>query len=251
MNKTVLMSLALWLGAALCASPAHAADPDLTKRIDLDARILVETLSTTADGVTHRNSFEESLMRRGAQVWKMRLNLRHPAHGHAHGSEQANPPAAKSAVAKSSEKFGHDHFNPIEFGRVVTLENDKPRLDYIKPERKLVVGVPMPEFENVGFDGSWHRAYYLITPAEMSRLKRSSRPSKIPGASWYERQHAEGYERVLWDASRAIALVLESGSADGKSYFRISVSPSAGLQRNPGWVTTKGYEQRSYSDYLD
>ena len=67
--------------AFLLSSVAHAA-PELTKLVDLDARVLVETRSIAADGVTHATTFEESVMRRGAKVWKLRLNL--PQIGRAH-----------------------------------------------------------------------------------------------------------------------------------------------------------------------
>lgn len=248
MKKTFSqLAKALLLGLVpLCAL---AAAPDLEKRVDLDAKLTIYSRTKSADGSMHTVELEEAMMRRGERVWKMRLNVphvhaQHADHaGHAHGS--------KLDKTKPAANGGHEHFNPLEFGRVVGFEGSTAQLIYVKPEAKLLVTIPKSEFENVGFDGSWHRAYYLITPAELARLKPTARPSPVPGAVWYERDMRKGFERVLWDASKAIALQLESESADGRAYYRISVKLAGRLDPKPSWLSTKGFEERRYSDYLD
>ena len=253
MYNSMIKTLCLTAAAFLLSPLAYAA-PELTKLVDLDARVIVETRNITLDGVTRTSNFEDSMMRRGSKVWKVRLNLQNVAHEHGH-TEDTSKAGSKADVKKKSEKksekFGHDHFNPIEYQRVVTLENGAPALSYISPERKMVVTVPKAEFDNVGFDGSWDRSYYLITAQDLARLKPTDRQSPVAGAVWYERSVKGTYERVLWDSSRLIPLIMESGSSDGKNHYKITVKATPAAERNPSWLQTKQFEQRSYVDYLD
>jgi hypothetical protein len=145
----------------------------------------------------------------------------------------------------------HKHFNPVEFGRLVTLEGEQLRLEYVSLQQRVVVAVPKPEYGNVGFDGSALRAYYLIVPQDLARLKASERPAPAPTAAWYERSGKFGYERVLWDRARAIVLQAESGSADGSQWFRIRVNVSPSRSQAIPWKKMASFEQRAYSDLLD
>lgn len=235
--------------AATTPASAALAQPSLIhgQRVDLDAAVTIETRQLSADGVTRTTRSQERLMRRGDQVWSERVlpQVLRERHAHAHGA-----PDKKSSQA-SSVAPAHKHFNPVEFGRLVTLEGEQLRLEYVSLQQKVVVAVPKPEYGNVGFDGSALRAYYLIVPQDLARLKASERPPPTPSSVWYERSGKFGYERVLWDRARAIVLQAESASADGSQWFRVRVNVSSLRSKAIPWQKMGGFEQRAYSDYLD
>ena len=103
--------------------------------------------------------------------------------------------------------MGHKHFNPVTLPRHVALEDGKLRLRYVDAQAKEVITIPPGEFDNVGFDGSWDHAYYLLDSKGLRAMAVSRRASPVPGARWRERERDGLYERVLWDDKRALPLV--------------------------------------------
>lgn len=223
---------------ALClAGSAHAAP-------DLDLRIAYYSRAVTAEGVTREARFEETMLRRAGHVWTERvLPPQPPAHAeHAHG--QAGAGATRVAAV-------HKHFNPALLPRHVTLENGKVHLEYVDSGAREVIAVPPGEFDNVAFDGSWARAYYLLDPERLRALPASARKSDVPGARWRERERNGAYERVLWDGRREIPLVIESGDSAGTSLHRIVLTVQRDVTRTLPWQRLAGYARREYADFLD
>lgn len=221
------------------ATPATApqsARPAARGAVDLDALIRVESKTIGADGVTRTSQYEETFMRRGEQVWTQRIRPKQ-ATAHHHGPDGHN---------------GHKHLDPLEGGRLITLEEGKPQLRLISASEKRVVSVPSVEFGNLGFDGSWERAYYLVTPAELKQFKPSSRATDVPDAQWFEKQGAV-HESILWDPKRQIPWVIESTNKQGSQWRRITVTPQKELTAVVPWSPqrVKTYDQMLYSDFLD
>ncbi|WEF34295.1 hypothetical protein [Pseudoduganella chitinolytica] len=226
--------------SVLClAGAAHAAP-------DLDLRIAYSSRTVTAEGVTREARFEETMLRRDGHVWSARVLPPQASarHDHAHGK-----PGARHAAARATSV--HKHFNPALLPRHVTLDGGKVRLEYVDAAAREVIAVPPGEFDNVGFDGSWTRAYYLLDPQRLRALPLAARKSDVPGARWRERQRDGAYERVLWDERREIPLVIESGDVAGTSTHRMVLTVQPGVTHELPWRGLAGYARREYADFLD
>ena len=206
---------------AIAATPAAAPDLDLT--------VAYYSKTVTPDGVTRESRYEEKMQRRPGHVWSARVL---PAH------------------AVEREGAHHHGFNHIVLPRHVSLDGKTPRVEYIDAKERAVVAIPPSEFDNVNFDGSWERAFYLLDPRLLDAMPVSTRATTAPGARWREREEGGVYQRVLWDERRQIPLVIESGDKAGTFYRRVDVTAQAGAGEAP-WKKLQGYARREYSDFLD
>jgi len=213
---------------------------------DLDARVAYYSRVVTAEGVTRESRFEETMLRRANHVWTARvLNASAPAHDdHAHDK----PRISKAVVRETSV---HKHFNPVVLPRHLALEGKQLRLEYVDTHAKEVIAVPQGEFDNVSFDGSWERAYYLLDSKRLQAMPLSARKSSVAGARWRERERDGVYERVLWDERREIPLVIESGDKAGTFFNRLALTVQPQLSSDLPWQKLKGYARREYADFLD
>lgn len=205
-------------------------------KVDLDALIRVESKTTGSDGVTRTSLYEETYMRRGEQVWTQRVRPK-SAHLHEHVKEG---------------HAGHKHLDPFEGGRLISLEDGKVQLSLISASEKRVVSVPSVEFGNLGFDGSWERAYYWVTQLEFKSFKPSSRLSDVADAQWFEKT-GEVNEFILWDPKRQIPWVIESTNRQGNQWRKITLTPRKEMTAVVPWSPQliKRYDQMLYSDFLD
>ncbi|MHA4871460.1 hypothetical protein ACXZ1M_27610 [Duganella sp. PWIR1] len=213
------------LTAALCAA-GSAASADA----DLDVKIAYYSKVVTAEGVTREARYEETMLRRAGHVWSARLL---PAH-----AEEHTPGA-------------HKHFNHVVLPRHVVLDNNQPRVEFVDGHAREVVAVPRSEYDNIGFDGSWDHAYYLLDSKRLKAMPLSSRASTVPGARWREREDKGVFERVLWDDRKQIPLVVESGDKAATFFNRMELTVQPTLTRELPWQKLKGYAQKEYSDFLD
>lgn len=241
--------LLIWVLAAglACATGAHGQSSSAQTKataaasdtlVDLDGRILVESKSIGADGVTRTSQYEETFMRRGQQVWMQRIR-----------------PKSVAAHDHAKEKSGHKHLDPFAGGRLIGLADGKAQMDLVLPDEKQVVNIPSVEFGNLGFDGSWEKAYYLISLQEFKRsklLKATQRQSAFPDAVWHERK-GDVNESILWDSKRMVPRVIESSNAQGTQWRRITVTLQNSIARVVPWSESvvKNYDQLRYSDFLD
>lgn len=200
---------------------------------DIDAIVNIESRQVGADGVTRSSQLSERFIRRTNTVWTKRLI---PPQAPRHAAHLGTP---------------HKHFDPTEAERLLTLEGVQVGLQYALPDEKIVVNVPAPEYANVGFDGSWERAYFFITPQELSKMGRSSKPSQVAGAQWYEPKTSAGIEQVLWDHKRFIPRVIETKSTSGSHWQRVTVTLSAQLGSTLPWRDYQKFDQKRYSDFMD
>jgi helix-turn-helix protein len=125
-------------------------------------------------------------------------------------------------------------------------------LRLISASEKRVITVPSVEFGNLGFDGSWERAYYWVTQLEFKSFKPSSRLSDVSDAQWFEKM-GEVNEFILWDNKRQIPWVIESTNRQGNQWRKITVTPRKEMTAVTPWnpQLIKQYDQMLYSDFLD
>jgi hypothetical protein len=131
------------------------------------------------------------------------------------------------------------------------MDNKQVRINYIDLRGKAVVAIPVSEYENVNFDGSWEKAFFLLDPTLLKAIPPTARASSVPGARWREREKNGIFERILWDDKRKIPLVIESGDKASTFYRRIEVTARAASVTDLPWNKLSGYAQKEYSDYLD
>jgi len=224
--------------AALCvAGTVHAvanAPAVATTAPDLDLAITYYSKTLTPDGVTRESRYQETMLRRPGHVWSARvLPANATQHQHHH------------------EEGGHRHgLNHVAMPRHVINAGKTPRLEFVDAKEKAVIAIPATEFDNVNFDGSWDRAFYLLDPRLLKTMAVTKRASSTPGATWREREDNGVYQRVLWDEQRQIPVTIESGDKAGTFYRRVDVVARAGATPAP-WNKLHGYAQREFADFLD
>ncbi|MES2076188.1 MAG: hypothetical protein V4462_11290 [Pseudomonadota bacterium] len=239
MKSLPLFITALCLAASAQAAPAAAG-------ADLDLRISYYSKVVTPEGVTREARYEETMLRRAGHVWTARVL---PAGaGQAHEHEHAAPALKKVAARVAAE---HKHFNHVVLPRHVALENGQPRVEFVDVQAKELIAIPPAEFGNVGFDGSWDHAYFLLDSTRLKAMPLSARVSTVAGARWREREDKGLFERVLWDDKRQIPLVIESGDKAATFFNRVDMTVQAGASGELPWQRLKGYAQKEYSDFLD
>jgi len=225
--------LSLRLAAVCVAGTVHAVTATPAAAPDLDLAITYYSKTVTPDGVTRESRYQETMLRRTGHVWNARV-LPARAAQHEHGHE-------------GGHRHGLDHG---AMSRHVSYANGAPRLQLVDAGQRAVIAIPATEFNNVDFDGSWERAFYLLEPRLLKTMTVTNRASPAAGARWREREEHGVYQRVLWDEQRQIPLAMESGDRAGTFYRRVDVIARAGVAAAP-WNNLQGYAQREYADFLD
>jgi len=234
------MKLHLSLIAALClAGSAHAG-------ADLDLKVAHYSRIVTPEGVTREARFSETMLRRANHVWTARVL---PPGQASHRHENDGSSGMKKVAARQGT--AHKHFNHVVLPRHLSLDNGQPRLEFVDAQEKQVIAIPAGEYDNVGFDGSWEHAYYLLDPKRLKAMPVTARASAVPGARWREREQNGLFERVLWDDRREVPLVIESGDKAATFYNRVELTVMKGVTPERPWLDTKGYARREYADFLD
>ena len=218
--KLISAGAALLMGA--CALPAAAQDADL----------LVKHVAISAgpDGVKRTAEFTERIVRRQDQVWVERVV---PEGWH---------PTGTDAKADTS----HKHLDAVAAARWITRNTDgTATVRLAAREEKVLVDVAKTDFANVGFDGSWVAAYYLIDPAALKFMKASAAKGDLVT---YTSNEANRQVKVVWNQRLKLPLLVESSS--GPSSKRTTVENLAAAKSLP-WDGVKNYNRKDYSDYLD
>ncbi|WP_431825151.1 hypothetical protein [Burkholderia sp. F1] len=244
------------IGVIACwfaVSPAFAAG-------ELDAVLLHESSTVTADGVTRTVTYRERMVRRDGHVWVERVRPVAAASGgrdddHGHDPGHVHPDARRGGVRQAATHAGHKHFDFQAAARHVTYDGKTVRIEYVDAADRTVVRVPPAEYETTGFDGSWDNAYYITPPSQLKRLG-VARSGNAPGTRWYEQTidtpGARGVNRILWSERLQAPLTVEYRSADGRVARKLTLTqvPAARGDGLP-WQTLETYAHKEYADYLD
>ncbi|KWB21534.1 hypothetical protein WL32_15360 [Burkholderia cepacia] len=239
------------LAGGMIALPACAA-------ADLDAVLLHESRTVTADGVTRTTLYRERMVRRDGHVWVERVLPAVSAgggQGDDHDHDHDAGPGRRAGVQPAAAHAGHRHFNFQAAARHVTYDGKTARIEYVDAANRTVVSVPPAEYETTGFDGSWDNAYYVTPPSQLKRLAVAKR-GDAPGTLWYEQAvdtpGARGVNRILWSETLQAPLSVEYRSADGRVVRKLTLTPAPAARREPPpWTTLARYARKEYADYLD
>ncbi|NTX18539.1 hypothetical protein [Burkholderia cepacia] len=247
MKRRILCALA----CGMVALPACAA-------ADLDAMLLHESRTVTADGVTRTTLYRERMVRRDGHVWVERVLPAAAAgggQGDDHDHDHDAGPGRRAGVQPAAAHAGHRHFNFQAAARHVTYDGKTARIEYVDAANRTVVSVLPAEYETTGFDGSWDNAYYVTPPSQLKRLAVAKR-GDAPGTLWYEQAvdtpGARGVNRILWSETLQAPLSVEYRSADGRVVRKLTLTPAPAARREPPpWTTLARYARKEYADYLD
>ncbi|NTY34942.1 hypothetical protein [Burkholderia diffusa] len=245
------------LACGLAVLPAFAA-------ADLDAVLLHESRTVTADGVTRTTMYRERMVRRDGHVWVERVLPVAAAggghdddHDHDHDVGRVRQDPLRAGVQPAAAHAGHKHFNFQAAARHVTYDGKTARIEYVDAATRTVVSVPPAEYETTGFDGSWDNAYYVTPPSQLKRLG-AAKPGDAPGTRWYEQAvdtpGARGVNRILWSERLQAPLSVEYRSADGRVVRKLTLTltQEQAARRAPlPWQALAGYAHKEYADYLD
>lgn len=244
MKRQLLCALACgWV-----ALPALAA-------ADLDAVLVHESRTVSADGVTRTTMYRERMVRRDGHVWVERVLPVAVAGGHGNDHDHDHDAGVRTGVQPAAAHAGHKHFNFQAAARHVTYDGNTARIEYVDTASRTVVSVPPAEYETTGFDGSWDNAYYVTPPSQLKRLAVAKR-GDVPGTRWYEQAvdtpGARGVNRILWSEKLQAPLSIEFRSADGRVVRKLTLTPATAARHETlPWQTLASYARKEYADYLD
>ncbi|MBS2128820.1 hypothetical protein KEX41_11410 [Burkholderia thailandensis] len=254
--------------AMLAAAPA-VASRDAAPAPDLDAVLLHESTTVSADGVTRTVTYRERMVRRHGHVWIERVRPSgakhaqaddahaHDEHAHDGAADARMPPprgGVRPAAATADAHAGHRHFDFDAAARHVTNDGGMIGVEYVDAVRRTVVAVPPAEYGTTGFDGSWDNAFYITPPSQLKRLAAKGRPGPAPGTRWYEQTvgapRAQGVNRILWSDTLQAPLIVEYRSANGHASRKLTLTPAPRAKVLP-WRQLQSYARKEYADYLD
>lgn len=222
----------LAVGLLALAGSAVQAGP-----LDLAATLTYSYHAVTADGVTKESRFQEKLYRVGNQVWTERI---------------------LPANAPRDAKDGHDeHEHKHDLGlaaaakHIVRDARGNLSLNFVRRADRQIIHAEQRDYSELGFDGSWEGAYYIVNPQQLQKMQRLKRPAAA-GEVWYELRQQDRFVRVLWSEARQLPLLIESGSFDGSLYAKTEIKSEAlpRLSQLP-WNQLAHYQRKDYVDLLD
>ncbi len=230
MKNLLFLSLALFSSCA-SATGSPASKPHPAPALDFTVKYYNRVL--TPEGVLRESRYEENVVRRPGHVWTARVLPPHAETEHDH------------------DVHDHKHFNYVVVPRHVAFDGKQMSVEFVDLHERYVVNIEPTEYQNVGFDGSWANTYFVMDPAIVSRLPRSSRQSSTPNTHWLEIEKDGAFQRILWDEINMIPLVAETHDKKHSYYNRIDIHIRKTSQKALPWERLKGYAQRDYADFLD
>lgn len=196
----------------------------------LSARIHYTQHLETPDGLTKTVTFDEHLFRAQDKVWQERVLRDRPGQ---HSGEES-------------------HLHPKDLGVAARfLSRDASgvlSLTFVHP-LGMKIHAESRDYPEVGFDGSWASAFYLLDPARLASMKPLE--LKAPkGARWFETRDQTQFMRVLWSSELELPLKIEAGSLDGHHLNVTEVTPEPLPSKLP-WDSLQGMQEKEYTDLLD
>ncbi len=199
----------------------------------LDLNVKYYNRILNPEGVLRESHYEEKIVRRPGHVWTYRILPKH------------------MDVVPTNDEHLHAHFNYVVVPRHITFNEQQTTVAFVDEQEHYVVNIEPPEYGNIGFDGSWKNAYYLVDPKFIAQLPITQRPSPVKDAQWHETEKDGVFQRILWDNNRMIPLIAEIGDVKHSFYNRVEVKADPKLSLDLPWTKQHGYVQKIYADFLD
>ncbi|WP_261803261.1 hypothetical protein [Variovorax sp. PAMC26660] len=231
MLKALLAATAL-AGLPLAASAAgDAAAPDQNLRIQH------HVMSIGKDGVQRESRYADLMFRRAGSVWV----------------ERELPPALRDDHDQEAREgkvhIGHAHADNTAAPLWVRRDAaGKVQVGMVLRQQRKLIEVDAANYGNVGYNGSWANAYWLVDPASLARMKAVGTAGK--GVQRYELPQGENTLRIDWDVAGRYARKIEQRNAHGTSLNVMTASAIAAPKTLP-WQKIDAYERGEYSDLLD
>ena len=224
------------LAGAAFAAVAGTVEPltPTTSMADIDARVSYESRQVMSTGVVRVDTWQEHLVRRGNQVW----------------TERILPPVAHAGHARETvaEHAGHRHFNAETSARWLTRRaGGQVEVRFVDREHRIVVSVPRAEFGTVGFDGRFDGAASIVPPGLAQTMVPQASGSKE--GQWLTDRGQGWSHKVLWSASRQLAMRVESTRDDGSVQRRVTVQLMPATLAP--WSQLSEYTPKQYDDFMD
>ena len=231
------------LAGAAFAAVAGSVEPlaPATSMPDIDARVSYETRQVMSTGVIRVDTWQEHLVRRGNQVW----------------TERVVPPVAHAGHARETvaEHAGHRHFNAETSARWLTRKPDgQVEVRFVDREHRIVVSVPQAEFGTVGFDGRFDGAASLVPLAVVQAMTQTTarQVGRSADGQWLIDRSQGWSHKVLWSASKQLAMRVESRRDDASVQRRVSVQLLPVTSAKPApWSQLTDYTPKQYDDFMD
>jgi hypothetical protein len=227
-------ALVACLGTAQ-AGPTTAPTPSAPP---IDLRLIHHTLSIGKDGVQRESRYTDRMVRRDGVLW---VEREMPAALREHAEHEG---AEKEAV-----HIGHAHADTTAAPLWVQRDaSGKVKVRMVLQQQRKVIEVDEANFGNVGWGGSWNRAYWIVDPATLSRM-RAVGPAR-QGVQRYESTQGETTVRIDWDVSGQYPRRVEKRDAHGLAQTELRAVPVAAGKTLP-WQKLSDFAQGDYSDLLD
>jgi len=200
---------------------------------DIALTLTHRTVQVGNDGVTRTTEFRERFLRQGTSVWTERILPKPMASDHAENGH-----------------VGHRHFNLARSASwVQSAAPNGVKLQLVDSQDRVLVDVDRSNYADVGFEGSWEKAYFLIDPRALKTMNNEG-AGPVPGTHWYSSARSGARLRILWDESRRLPREVHSETMDGRQR-RSMVASIETMPVTPPWVRTDTYERKGYNDFLD
>ncbi|MDW5417946.1 hypothetical protein R6242_15370 [Iodobacter sp. CM08] len=207
---------------------------------DMAALVTYETRVVTAEGVTKSTQFQETWLRTANRVWSERLV---PKNAQAEANKGMQP------SAKGHEGHNHDMNFALAAKSIERTANGEVKLNLVRMKMQQIIAMGTTDFREIGFDGSWDNAVYMIDRQQLKQMKKRSTPAPA-GEVWLENRKNGMYTMVLWSEKLQLPKVIETGHENGGSWSRVTIEAKPMPKEMP-WISTAGFRQRDYMDLLD
>jgi hypothetical protein len=215
-----------------CTALSAAAAPDVAALVTYETRVV------TSEGVTKSTQFQESWLRTANRVWSERLV-----------PQNAQPEAVKTMQPKGHEGHNHDMNFALAAKSIEREANGEVKLNLVRMKMQQIIAMGKTDFREIGFDGSWDNAVYMIDRQQLKQMKKRTTPAPA-GEVWLEMRKNGMYTMVLWSEKLQLPKVIETGNEGGGSWSRVSIEPKP-MPKSMPWLSTAGFRKRDYMDLLD
>jgi hypothetical protein len=156
------------------------------------------------------------------------------------------PQGGHSAAEHAHAGKEHKHLDVAVAAHWITHDDAGIlRVRLASQKDKVLVDVDKTDFANIGFDGSWFAAYYLIDPKALKDMKTAAKKGDL--TTYLSADKARPL-KVVWNERLKVPVLVESIAGASRKRTVVRVHPPA---KALPWQATQHYARKDYSDYLD